>query len=219
MRRMKPCSSRQAHHWDIISPLCFCGGGSLSRLNVVDQEMVICIGQHCLELKGGNGGCCLLRVGKKLHCVLSSEHEHIFGIRHTLELGNKNRDQKTWHPETRQDSRLFLCPEIGQFSPHFRAIALINYTETWRKPRVAFFLSLVVVERVLKGRSTNSMGTSFLHRLASYSPQAFMLLWPYVMLALHRRPQRVQAGSLIANLCVTKNTFVKTISVFNVFLL
>ena len=67
------------------------------------------------------------------------------------------------------DSALFsLCPEIGQFSPHFGAISLVNSSttqQTWRKgkkstgensknpvetaPRNCRFLSLVVVERVL----------------------------------------------------------------------
>ena len=60
--------------------------------------------------------------------------------------------------------RLFLRPEIGQFSPHFGAISLMNYTENLEKkennplekkkpmetaPRNCRFLSLVVVERVL----------------------------------------------------------------------
>ena len=62
--------------------------------------------------------------------------------------------------------RFVLRPEIGQFSPHFGAISVLNYTENPEKhekkstgdnsknpvetaPRNCRFLSLVVVEQVL----------------------------------------------------------------------
>ena len=75
------------------------------------------------------------------------------------------------HDSHRRDRilRLFLCLEIGQFSPHFGAISLLIYTVNLEKsekkstgenskksvetaPRNCRFLSLVVVERVLNLR-------------------------------------------------------------------
>ena len=76
------------------------------------------------------------------------------------------RDRKN-HDSRRRDKilRLFLCPEIGQFSPHFGAISLLTYTVNLEKkdkmhrrkfknpvetaPRNCRYLSLVVVESVL----------------------------------------------------------------------
>ena len=72
--------------------------------------------------------------------------------------------KQLWQPETWQG--LFLHPEIGQLSPHFGAISLLNCAENPAEkgekstgesskhpveqlPRNWRFLSLVVVERVL----------------------------------------------------------------------
>ena len=76
--------------------------------------------------------------------------------------------EKTHHGQRRDRIlRFFLCPEIGQFSPHSGAISLLNYTETPGErgktstgensktnpvetaPRDCRFLSLVMVERAL----------------------------------------------------------------------
>ena len=83
----------------------------------------------------------------------------------------KNRDSQ------RRDRilRLFLCPDITQISPHFWAISLPKCTANLEKkvkkstgensknpvekiPRNCRFLSLVVVERVLKRKQSWAMG-------------------------------------------------------------
>ena len=89
-----------------------------------------------------------------IKCRFDVTSDAIFGGKLWLWLGDKIL-------------RIFFRPEIGPFSPHFGAISLVHYTKNpgergkihWREfkkssgdgaPKLQMYLSLVVVERVLK---------------------------------------------------------------------